>query len=138
MPETTVAAIITKRIDERECILLALRDHEPFKGFWGIPGGHIEKQESVHDAVVREVNEETGLMFKGNFFSFFEEYIPQLHIANIVLVFAGEAEGNLPDRTEEVADFMWLPPMETLKLQLAFRHDAIIREYMNRANMKPD
>ena len=31
-------------------------------GFYGLPGGRIEPREEPHDAVVREVREETGLL----------------------------------------------------------------------------
>jgi ADP-ribose pyrophosphatase YjhB (NUDIX family) len=42
-------------------VLLVQRGHEPAKGKWSIPGGLIELGESLSDAVVREVREETGL-----------------------------------------------------------------------------
>lgn len=34
---------------------------EPLKGYWASPGGYVEYDESVEDAVVREVKEETNL-----------------------------------------------------------------------------
>lgn len=40
--------------------LLQDRVKEDWKGF-ALPGGHIEKDESVVDAVIREMKEETGL-----------------------------------------------------------------------------
>ena len=42
-------------------ILLEKRKSEPGKGKWSIPGGLVELGESVEQAVVREVREETGL-----------------------------------------------------------------------------
>jgi 8-oxo-dGTP diphosphatase len=42
-------------------LLLVRRGREPAKGLWSIPGGRVEKGESLADAVVREVLEETGL-----------------------------------------------------------------------------
>jgi ADP-ribose pyrophosphatase YjhB (NUDIX family) len=42
-------------------VLLIQRGVEPNKGFWGMPGGYVEWDESTEDAVRREVNEETGL-----------------------------------------------------------------------------
>jgi len=42
-------------------VLLVKRGHEPGKGLWSIPGGVVELGETVHQAVVREVKEETGL-----------------------------------------------------------------------------
>jgi ADP-ribose pyrophosphatase YjhB (NUDIX family) len=42
-------------------VLLVQRGREPLKGRWSIPGGLIEIGEMLHEAVVREVREETGL-----------------------------------------------------------------------------
>lgn len=43
-------------------VLLVQRGREPLKGHWSLPGGLIEVGESLHAAVVREVEEETGLL----------------------------------------------------------------------------
>jgi 8-oxo-dGTP diphosphatase len=43
-------------------VLLVRRGREPLKGRWSLPGGLIEVGESLKDAVVREVQEETGLL----------------------------------------------------------------------------
>ena len=42
-------------------VLLVERGHEPMKGRWTIPGGLIDVGESLREAVIREVKEETGL-----------------------------------------------------------------------------
>jgi mutator protein MutT len=42
-------------------VLLVKRAHEPLKGEWSLPGGAVEVGETLHDAVMREVREETGL-----------------------------------------------------------------------------
>jgi len=42
-------------------ILLEKRKNEPSRGKWSIPGGLVELGESVEQAVIREVKEETGL-----------------------------------------------------------------------------
>jgi 8-oxo-dGTP diphosphatase len=42
-------------------VLLVQRGREPLKGKWSLPGGMLEVGESLHQGVVREVEEETGL-----------------------------------------------------------------------------
>lgn len=42
--------------------LIVQRAHNPGRGRWTIPGGYVEQNERIQDAVVREVREETGLL----------------------------------------------------------------------------
>jgi len=45
-------------------ILLIQRKYEPYKGSWAIPGGFILDDESLEEAVKRELLEETGIELK--------------------------------------------------------------------------
>ena len=45
-------------------VLLVRRGREPAKGQWSIPGGKVEIGETLTQAVIREVAEETGLKVK--------------------------------------------------------------------------
>jgi ADP-ribose pyrophosphatase len=42
-------------------LVLIRRGNEPFKGRLALPGGFVEKDETVEQAVIRETKEETGL-----------------------------------------------------------------------------
>jgi 8-oxo-dGTP diphosphatase len=42
-------------------LVVVRRGRQPNMGLWSIPGGRVEAGESDHDAVRREVREETGL-----------------------------------------------------------------------------
>src|SRR5262245_5437364 len=56
-PVCAVGAIIFRR-DE---VLLIQRGKAPALGKWSIPGGAVKLGESLEDALVRELREETGL-----------------------------------------------------------------------------
>lgn len=46
---------------EGACVLLVQRKNPPNAGYWGFPGGHVEAGETVAEAALRELWEETGL-----------------------------------------------------------------------------
>jgi len=47
--------------DDGVSVLLIQRKYEPFKNGWAIPGGFVLENESLEEAVKRELHEETGI-----------------------------------------------------------------------------
>jgi len=56
-PEMCVGAVAT-RVNE---LLMVRRGSDPGRGLWSVPGGRVEHGETLAEAVVRELSEETGL-----------------------------------------------------------------------------
>lgn len=121
MVKTTVGAIIEK--DHK--ILLTKRKVEPFKGYWCLPGGHIEENETAVEAIRREVKEEVGLDFEPNFFGYFDEIIQEIKWHAIVLVFKGKFSGEVKIN-KEVSEYMWFSLEDAKNLKLAFKNKDII------------
>ena len=60
-PLPVVSAVVVNT--DRE-VLLVLRDREPQAGKWCLPSGFVEVNESIEEAVIRELMEETGIRGK--------------------------------------------------------------------------
>ena len=56
-PEVCVGAVVV--VEDR--LLLIRRGHGPGAGEWSIPGGRVERGETLAEAVVRELLEEAGV-----------------------------------------------------------------------------
>jgi 8-oxo-dGTP diphosphatase len=60
-PAVTVDAVVFGYDDADLKVLLIQRDGPPYRGRWAIPGGFVNIDEGIEDAVRRELAEETGL-----------------------------------------------------------------------------
>jgi len=60
-PMVTVDAAVFRFHRGRPQMLLVKRARQPFEGQWATPGGFVEMDEELEDAVARELREETGL-----------------------------------------------------------------------------
>lgn len=94
-------------------VLLIKRGRPPFEGLWALPGGHVEAGETLREAAIREVFEETGIAVDG---------LTQIDFAEIataagatgtgrkfmLVVFAGKYKGGNLAAADDAADARWV------------------------------
>ncbi len=59
--QVTVDIVIFTIKSEELHVLLVKRGIQPFKGQFALPGGFVHEEESLHEAALRELREETGV-----------------------------------------------------------------------------
>ena len=89
-------------------IVLIKRANEPFKGYYALPGGIVEYGEKVEDALLREVEEETGL--KGKIYKLVGVYSdpnrdPRGHFVSVCFVVKCKGELRAGSDSKEVGLF---------------------------------
>lgn len=91
---------------------------------WGgitFPGGHIERQESFVDSVVREVKEETGLIIKNPKLCGIKWWEVKNNKRYVVLLFkTNEYSGTLKSSSEGKVFWTKLETLKTMKLAASF------------------
>ena len=125
----TVKATVGCIIEKEGKILMTLRNIEPFKNRWCIPGGHIDFGEEPRDAVIREVKEETGLDISPKFLFYCNEYFSVMNWHAVGLIFYAKGEGAIKKCDREVKEIGWFSKEQALKLELAFEHRKILDNY---------
>jgi len=124
----TVDAVVFRRAAGRTQVLLINRGHEPYKGKWAVPGGFIEIDEELEDAVARELQEETGLTgVRLKQMRTFGRCGRDPRGRQISVAFTGVAtEGHEKIRAgDDAAKAQWFD-IEKLPEDLAFDHDEMI------------
>jgi 8-oxo-dGTP diphosphatase len=93
-------------------ILLVRRAHAPGKGRYSLPGGRVEFGETLHMALTREVDEETGLRIEIVGLARWREALPAASQGGhyVILSFAARWIANEPVLNDEHDDFKWLAP----------------------------
>jgi 8-oxo-dGTP diphosphatase len=107
-PQLAVSAAIFR--DDR--ILLVRRARSPGKGLYSLPGGRVEFGESLHTALHREVDEETGLKIEIIGLAGWREVLPGTTGGGhyLIMSFASRWIGNEPVLNDEHDDLKWLAP----------------------------
>ena len=128
-PQVCVGAVAV--FDDR--ILMIRRGHGPAAGTWSVPGGRVETGETLAEAVVRELREETGLVgVCESLVGWAERIGPDHHYVildfSVVILTDGD-----PVAGDDAAEAQWVPLAEVAELTLPeglaeFLHDHGILE----------
>jgi 8-oxo-dGTP diphosphatase len=122
-PQLAVSAAIFR--DDR--VLLVRRARAPSKGVYSLPGGRVEFGESLHTALHREVDEETGLKIEIIGLAGWREVLPEAGGGHFVIMsFAARWVGQEPSLNDELDDFRWLAPGSFGDLRVTSGLDEII------------
>jgi len=113
-PEVCVGAIA---VDDGR-LLMVRRGHGPGSGEWSVPGGRVEPGETLAEAVVREVREETGLeAVCGPLVGWVERIGSDHHF--VILDFAATVlDPGEPHAGGDAAEAAWIPLEELGGLRL--------------------
>ena len=93
-------------------VLLVRRARSPGKGFYSFPGGRVEFGESLHTALHREVDEETGLRIEILGLAGWREVLPGNTGTGhyVIMSFAARWTAREPVLNDEHDDFKWQAP----------------------------
>ena len=113
-------------IEFNDGIILIKRKNPPYG--WAIPGGFVDKDESIEVAAIREMKEETGLDLEG--LCQFHVYSrpgrdPRGHTISVVFAAKGKGGPKAGDDAAEVGVFS----RDNLPEDIAFDHREVLEEY---------
>ncbi len=125
-PEVCVGALVCRG----DHILLVQRANPPQMGRWSLPGGRVEPGETLVDAVVREVMEETGVAIEVDRFLEAVERISDTHHFVILDYVAHPVDAAAePVAATDAAAARWVGREELRTLDLADQLLAFLQEH---------
>lgn len=99
-------------------LLLVRRARPPFKGYWDIPGGFLEEDESPRHGAVREAREETGLRIAvGGLVGVYHDKNGADYTVN--LYYRARVLGGREKAGDDADDLRWFAPRE-IPTRIAF------------------
>ena len=111
-------------LNKKNEIMLVKRKVEPKKGYWDLPGGFIQPDESLEQSVKREIKEELRINVKmdkiigtyGDEYEFQNVLVPTLGIVVTAKPFSYKF---IPK--DDISSYKFFAPKDVLKQKLAFK-----------------
>jgi len=132
-PAVTADIVVIKPTDNQREVLLIERKHPPFEGMWALPGGFLDMDETLEDAALRELQEETGITgIELEQFHTFSKVDRDPRHRTITTVFIGYTNENTadPEAGDDAANTRWFPLHDLPPL--AFDHGEVMEMVKNR------
>jgi 8-oxo-dGTP diphosphatase len=136
-PSVTVDVIIfTLRGDDLQALLVR-RKHPPFEGMWAIPGGFVGIEESLEEAALRELEEETGVrdVYLEQLYTFGEvDRDPRGRVITVAYFALVPADAVHPHAGDDASEARWWSVYDLPRL--AFDHAHILTYALQRLRYK--
>lgn len=121
-PVAAVGGLVVNDADE---LLLVRRARDPGKGKWGLPGGFVDRDETMEQAVARETMEETSLritslQFLMTFPNHYDYRGIVIPVIDLFFVCRVESPDDIALCDGELTGFSWVRPNATHLDNLAF------------------
>ena len=114
-----------------------------YQGYWNLPCGYLDYNETAENAAMREVYEETGIRCE-NIKNIGHSTSPNENRQNVCFYFISFLSGSINDyrfskdnmEEGEVGGIKWVPLSDADSVKWAFDHDQIIEKIKNRYSYK--
>tara|TARA_R110002073_G_scaffold61637_3_gene154999 strand:- start:14311 stop:14847 length:537 start_codon:yes stop_codon:yes gene_type:complete len=130
-PCGAVGALVT---NEHNQLLLVRRARDPERGKWGLPGGFVDRSETIEQALAREVFEETRL--KVSSYEFLMSHPNDYHYGGIIVavidtffVCKVSNAAEIALQASELTEFRYVDKDSPLFDQMAFPSNRIAIDY---------
>src|SRR5215217_8504356 len=136
----TVDVVVMTMSDGLLQVLLVCRGEDPFAGMWATPGGFKRPTETLDEAAKRELAEETGVDAASLLTQFGAygdpERDPRMNVVTVAYLAVLREVGEVVAGTDAAAAAL-IPVQDALngKLELAFDHDRILRDAVDRVRV---
>jgi len=112
-------------VEQNGRIVLVRRKVAPAVGFWGLPAGYVEADESAEDAAIRETLEETGLHVALDELLDVYSYSDQFQRRGVLILYSAHLLGGILQAGDDAMDAAFFAPEELPHDdQIAFRTHA--------------
>lgn len=90
-------------------LLLVKRSRPPYAGIWSLPGGKLDRGETIESALIREMREETGLQIEvGGYAGLLESIFPDNSKSHyVILDYYVHVLGGTLKAADDAADARW-------------------------------